>query len=108
MTGPSLTILFSCITIAGACLIACGVFLRPRSRNDSGKAGRLPLGFSDSRRPPFELLDLDMGHEGLTHRQKERFDPGRHRPEPLTSGNAPAEAAPVAGQENKSSKIDVS
>ncbi|MGC8490294.1 MAG: hypothetical protein ACP5SH_01030 [Syntrophobacteraceae bacterium] len=108
MTGLGPTILFSCIIIAGVCLIAYGVFLRPRSPKNTGKAEGLPLGFSDSRRQSFELLDLDMGHEGLTHRQKERFDPGRHRPELLTTGNAPAEAAPIAGQENKPIKIDIS
>ena len=108
MSRIYLTILFSCTSVAGLCLIAYGMLTAPRPHIGSGEVETLPLGFSDSPKQPFELLDLDMGHEGLTHREKERFDPGRHRPEPLSSGKKSAEGAPVAGQESKSIKIDIS
>lgn len=29
------------------------------------------------------LLDTDTGHEGLKHREKEPFDPDKHKPEPI-------------------------
>lgn len=103
-----LTILFSCASVAGLCLIAYGLLTRSRRHIGSNEVEKLPLDFSTSPKQPLELLDLDMGHEGLTHREKERFDPGRHRPEPISSAKKSAEEAPVAGQENKSFKIDIS
>lgn len=106
MNRVYLTILFCCASLAGLGLIAYGLLTRRRA--GSGEAEKLPLGFSASPKQPFELLDLDMGHEGLTHREKELFDPGRHRPEPISSGKKSAEGAPVAVQENKPFKIDVS
>jgi hypothetical protein len=40
-------------------------------------------GFSDSAGEPGGVLDLDIGHEGLKHWEKEPFDPDKHKPEPL-------------------------
>jgi hypothetical protein len=106
MTRIYLTILFSSVSVAGLCLIVYG--LLTRSRRSAGSSGKEQLGFSDSPEHNFEFLDLDMGHEGLKHREKERFDPVRHRPEPLSSGKKSPERAPAAEQEEKPCKIDVS
>ena len=108
MSRLTLTLLFSCASAAGLGLIAYGLLAGLRRGSGSHESRRLPLGFSDSADHPLEFLDLDMGHEGLKHREKERLDPGRYRPEPISSGKRPAEKVRSAGQENKACKIDLS
>ncbi|MDR3568232.1 MAG: hypothetical protein P4L43_09420 [Syntrophobacteraceae bacterium] len=107
MTRMTLTILFSCAAAAGLWLIARGLGAGSGRRAGLARSKKLPLGFADSPEQPFEFLDPDMGHEGLMHRQKERLDPARYRPEPISSGKKIADRVQVAGQENKASKIDI-
>lgn len=108
MTRTYLLVLFACASLAGLGLIAYGLLAGSRRKVASVQSDKLPLGFSDSPEQPFEILDLNIGHEGLMHREKERFDPARRRPEHIGSGKKSTERVPVDGQENKSCKIEVS
>lgn len=79
MTRFYMTLLFSAVTLAGLGLLLYAI-----------KAGRRPAGaedallaFSDSGERDSGILDLETGHEGLKHREKEPFDPEKHKPEPL-------------------------
>jgi len=81
MTRFYLTVAFATASLAGLALILHAVLAGPRDRE-----GERPveLGFSclgSEKSAP--ILDLDMGHEGLKHRKKELFDPGRYKPEKL-------------------------
>ncbi|MGC9194317.1 MAG: hypothetical protein ACP5IL_02550 [Syntrophobacteraceae bacterium] len=76
-----LIISFTCASVAGLCLITYGLLAGAHGQAGSQGCEKLPLGFCDSPREAFEIFDLNMGHEGLMHRDKERFHPRRHRPE---------------------------
>ncbi len=78
-----LIISFACVSVAGLCLITYGLLAGARREVDSQDCEKLPIGFSDSPKEALEIFDLNMGHEGLMHRDKERFHPRRHRPERL-------------------------
>ena len=87
MTRFYLTLVFSASAFAGFGLILYSILASRQNRcSAGGQAGgeAVSLGFSDSPEEP-GILDLDMGHEGLKHRGKEPFDPGKHKPEPIES-----------------------
>ena len=76
------------LVLSGGCLAGLGLILYAilvgRNRSSSGEKDAV-LGFSDSEGGPhgFDILDLDTGHEGLQHKEKEAFNPGKHKPEPI-------------------------
>jgi hypothetical protein len=72
-----MTLLFSASSLAGLGLILYA-FKANRPPTESEDA---LLAFSDSNERDFGILDLDTGHEGLKHREKEPFDPEKHKPE---------------------------
>ncbi len=106
MTRMHMLMVFGGISFAGLCLIAYGLVSGKRGRPDPVQAGKLSLGFSDSPEKPCEIFDLDMGHEGLQHRPRERFEPGRP-PERIGSvKKAPEEREETL--EDKPLKIEIS
>ena len=72
MSRTFLIIFFVCVCVAGLCLIAYGLLAGLRRRTGPTEEEKLALGFSGSPERNFEFLDLDMGHEGLLHREKEQ------------------------------------
>jgi hypothetical protein len=83
MTRFCLTLLFSATSVAGLGLVLYAILAgRPRNRESIGGES-VEIGFSDSAGELGGVLDLDMGHEGLKHREKEPFDPDKHKPEPI-------------------------
>ncbi|MGA3116657.1 MAG: hypothetical protein ABSF90_19730 [Syntrophobacteraceae bacterium] len=83
MTRFCMTLLFSATSVAGAALVLYAILAGSR-RNDESIGGEcVAAGLFDSEGDPGGVLDLDMGHEGLKHREKEPFDPDKHRPEPI-------------------------
>ncbi len=79
MTRFCLTLLFSATSVAGLGLVLYAI-LAGRHRNREYIGGQsAAAGLSD----PGGILDLDMGHEGLQHREKEPFDPDKHKPETI-------------------------
>jgi hypothetical protein len=77
-----MTLIFSVVSLAGLGLILYGALARRGSDSKPAEGEDTTLGFLE----PVEqggLLDLDTGHEGLKHREKEPFDPEKHKPEPL-------------------------
>jgi hypothetical protein len=85
MTRFCLTLVFSSASVAGFGLILYAILAGSRRNRDSVGPESVALGFSDSDGQPVEILDLDMGHEGLKHREKEPFNPDKHKPEPIGS-----------------------
>ena len=83
MTRLYMTLLCAVVSLAGLSLILYGV-LTGRDRRSTGEKDDV-IGFADSPDEPrgFQLLDLDTGHEGLKHKGKEAFDPGKHKPETI-------------------------
>ncbi len=83
MTRSYLALVFSVFCLTGLSLILYAI-LGGRNRKSTGRESDL-LCFSDSVVGPcgFELLDLDTGHEGLQHKEKEAFNPGKHKPLPI-------------------------
>lgn len=83
MTRLYLALVFGVVSLSGFGMILYGV-ATGRDRRSTGERGDV-LGFSDSADEPagFQLLDLDTGHEGLQHKEKEAFDPGKHKSEPI-------------------------
>jgi hypothetical protein len=83
MTRFYLALVFSGVCLAGLGLILYAI-LAGRDRRSTGEKDTM-LGFSDSETEPrgFDVLDLDTGHEGLQHKEKEAFNPGKHKPEPI-------------------------
>jgi hypothetical protein len=83
MTRFCLTMLFSATSVAGLGLVLYA-FLAGRRRNRESIGGQgVAAGLFDSAGEPGGVLDLDIGHEGLKHREKEPFDPDKHKPEPI-------------------------
>ncbi|MGA2400533.1 MAG: hypothetical protein ABSG91_02365 [Syntrophobacteraceae bacterium] len=74
-------LVFSAVSLAGFGLILYGMLTGRNRRPADGEEA--VLGFSDSVREPGGVLDLDIGHEGLKHKEKEAFDPEKHKPEPI-------------------------
>jgi len=83
MTRFCLTLLFSATSVAGAALVLYAILAGSRPNRESIGGQSVAAGLSDSAGEPGGVLDLDMGHEGLKHREKEPFDPDKHKPEPI-------------------------
>jgi hypothetical protein len=83
MTRLYLALVFGVVSLSGLGMILYGV-VAGRDRRSTGEKDDV-LGFSDSAEEPagFQLLGLDTGHEGLQHKEKEAFNPGKHKPEPI-------------------------
>jgi hypothetical protein len=88
MTRYYLTLVFAAASVAGFALILYAILTGSRPNREStgdredGRA--VDLGFSGSVcERGAAILDLDMGHEGLKHREKEPFDPDKHKPQPV-------------------------
>jgi len=80
-----LTLVFSAASLAGFGMILYGILAGPRQNREANREA-VTLGFFGSAEEPVGgILDLDMGHEGLKHREKEAFDPEKHKPEPIES-----------------------
>jgi hypothetical protein len=78
-----LLVIFSAASLVGLGLILYAIMAFPRANLKVAGEEGAALDFSESGEQAGELLDLDTGHEGLKHREKEPFDPGKHKPEPL-------------------------
>ncbi len=78
-----LTVIFSAASLIGLGLILFAIMAFPRAGLKDVAEEDAGLDFSESGEQAEGLLDLDTGHEGLKHRDKEPFDPGKHKPEPL-------------------------
>ncbi len=76
MTRLYMALIFSAVSLAGLALILYASLAnrKPAVARDT------PLDLSE---PDGGILDLETGHEGLKHRDKEPFDPEKHKPEPL-------------------------
>lgn len=86
MTRFILTMVFLAACAVGFGLILYAVMAGPRQKRASIEAESVPVGFSDlSAGRGAGILDSDTGHEGLKHREKEPFDPDKHKPEPIES-----------------------
>lgn len=83
MTRLCLTVLFSTLSVAGLGLLLFAILAGCRRNREPIGTESMASGISDSALEPGGVLDLDMGHEGLKHREKEPFDPDKHKPEPL-------------------------
>ncbi|SPF35975.1 exported hypothetical protein [Syntrophobacter sp. SbD1] len=82
-----LTVAFAAASLAGLGLILYGALTGSRQSPrlaDPVTGGSIDLGFAGEE-SGVGILDLDIGHEGLKHREKEAFDPGRYKPEPIES-----------------------
>jgi hypothetical protein len=78
-----LTLLFSATSVAGLGLVLYAILAGRRRNRESIGEESVAVGFSDSAGEPGGVLDLDIGHEGLKHREKEPFDPDKHKPDPI-------------------------
>jgi len=75
-----LMLMFSVLSAAGLGLILYAtVGSRKKPQPINGEC--LALAFGDAADEGLGALDFDLGHEGLTHREKETFNPNRHKPE---------------------------
>ena len=79
MTRIYMMLVFAAISLAGLGLVLYGILTnrKPAEAEDAS------IGFSESVDQDSGILDLDTGHEGMKHRDKEPFDPEKHKPEPL-------------------------
>ena len=75
MTRLYLALVFSAVSLAGFGVILYGILAGRNRRPTEGDDA--VLGFSDAVKEPGGVLDLDIGHEGLKHKEKETFDPGK-------------------------------
>jgi hypothetical protein len=81
MTRFYLTVASLAASAAGAAMILYGTLTGPRDRKGEEEQA-VKLAFSNSAADSGSaILDLDIGHEGLKHREKEPFDPDKHKPE---------------------------
>jgi hypothetical protein len=83
MTRFYLTLFFSAASVAGAALVLYAILTGSRRNRESIGGETITAGLSDAAREPGMVLDLDIGHEGLKHREKEPFDPDKHKPESI-------------------------
>jgi hypothetical protein len=74
-----MTLIFSAVSLAGLALILYASLAnrKPAVARDT------PLDLSEPDEQDVGILDLETGHEGLKHRDKEPFNPEKHKPEPL-------------------------
>jgi hypothetical protein len=75
-----LTLLFSLIAMSGIGTVIYGVLMKSSEEEQE----KVVLGFPDSSDLGHSILD-DMGHEGMKLREKETFDPEKHKPESIDS-----------------------
>ncbi len=80
MTRFCVTFLFSAASVAGLGMILYALLAGSRRNRESVGPESMT---ADSAVEPGGVLDLDIGHEGLKHREKEPFDPDKHKPEPI-------------------------
>ncbi len=83
MTRFCLTLLFSATSVAGAALVLYAILAGSRGNQECVGGESVAAGFFDSPADSGGVLDLDIGHESLKHREKEPFDPDKHKPEPI-------------------------
>ncbi len=83
MTRLYLALVFAVLSLSGLGLILYGVLAGRNGRSACEKGDVLGFAGSPDESDGFQLLDLDTGHEGLQHKEKEAFNPGKHRPEPI-------------------------
>jgi hypothetical protein len=84
MTRFVLSLVFLAACAVGFGLILYAVLSGSHRKHESIERESVPVGFSDSSSVPGAgILDSDTGHEGLKHREKEPFDPDKHKPEPI-------------------------
>ncbi len=83
MTRLYLALIFGTVSLAGFGLILYAILAVAGATRKSAVDEDAALGFSECTEPACGLLDLDTGHEGLKHTEKEPFDPEKHKPEPL-------------------------
>jgi hypothetical protein len=83
MTRFFLALIFSTASLTGLGLILYTVLTGPGGPGKPAGANDVVLGFSGSAEQTGGLLDSGTGHEGHKHREKEPFDPDKHKPEPL-------------------------
>jgi len=83
MTRFCLTLLFSTTSVAGAALVLYAILAGSHRNQECNGGESVAAGFFDSPSDSGGVLDLDIGHEGLKHREKELFDPDKHKPEPI-------------------------
>ncbi|HYA40185.1 MAG TPA: hypothetical protein VEF34_02695 [Syntrophobacteraceae bacterium] len=82
MSRLYLAIVFSAVSLAGLAMILYAILTGSRRREESPAA--VEVGFSGGAGSAGDaIFDLDIGHEGLKHREKEPFDPSKHKPLPL-------------------------
>ena len=82
MTRFYLLLAFAAASVTGFAMILYSILAG--SRPSPAEAAGVDLSFSDSVTGSGPvLLDLDMGHEGLKHKEKEPFDPRKHKPQPI-------------------------
>jgi hypothetical protein len=74
-----MSLLFSAVSLAGLGLTLYATLANRKRAESEGAV----LGFSESTEQDQGILDLDTGHEGLKHSEKEPFDPEKHKSEPL-------------------------
>ena len=83
MTRLYMALVCGVVSLAGFGMILYGVLTGRDSRSNGEKDDVLGFTGSADESAGFQLLDLDTGHEGLQHKGKEAFDPGKHKPEPI-------------------------
>jgi hypothetical protein len=83
MTRYYLSLIFSAASLAGLGLLLYAIMAMRGANPKPAEGEDAVLGFSEPVEQGFGLLDLDTGHEGLKHREKEPFDPEKHKAEPL-------------------------
>ncbi|MHC1727732.1 MAG: hypothetical protein AB9866_17310 [Syntrophobacteraceae bacterium] len=83
MSSFHLTLTFALMSLIGFTMIVYGLLSKPREDRASIEGDEV-LGFSETSAESAKLLD-DMGYEGLKHKEKEPFDPEKHKPEAIES-----------------------
>ncbi len=83
MTRFLMALIFSSASLAGLALILYAVLAAPGTGSRTAEANDTVLGFSESAEQPGRVPEPDTRHESHEHREKEPFDPNKHKPEPL-------------------------
>jgi hypothetical protein len=78
-----MTLIFCGVSLAGLCLLLYAIAAMRGANPKPAEGDDTVLDLSESVEQGCGVLDLDTGHEGLKQRQKEPFDPEKHKPEPL-------------------------
>ncbi len=83
MTRFFLTLIFSTASLTGFGLILYAVLAAPNADSIPTEPEEAVLGFSESTERAGGISDFATGLEDRNHREKEPFDPDKHKPEPL-------------------------